>query len=185
MIIESPFKTASWLNNAHLQSIWPALISRGSGISRDRERVITLDGDFLDLDWCQSNQSQRETPLVIIMHGLAGSSRSAYVTGLQSALLSYGWRSVALNFRGCSGEPNHAVRGYYSGDTEDIDFVYRLLRLREPQTPVFVVGFSLGANILLKWLGEQGDSLDINGAAAVSVPFRLDHCADHMNTGFA
>ncbi len=185
MIIESPFKPASWLKNAHLQSVWPALVSRGSGIFRHRERVITPDNDFLDLDWCQADQCQPHNPLVIIMHGLAGSSSSAYVTGLQSSLQSLDWRSVAINFRGCSGEPNRTVRGYYSGDTDDIDFIYQLLRTREPRSPIFVVGFSLGANILLKWLGEQGSSLDIAAAAAVSVPFRLDYCADHMDTGFA
>ncbi len=159
-------------------------MSRGGGIARQRERILTPDNDFLDVDWCGLKLDPGNSPLVIIMHGLAGSSRSAYVTGLQQVLEKQGWRSVALNFRGCSGTPNRVVRGYHSGETADIHFLYQLLREREPQTPLFVVGYSLGGNVLLKWMGEQ-QALDLVGAVAVSVPFRLDLCANHMNQGLS
>ncbi|MEE9344304.1 MAG: hydrolase [Methylococcales bacterium] len=184
MIISSSFKPAWWLPHAHLQTLWPALVSRGNGIVRQRERIQTPDNDFLDVDWCGLELDSSNSPLVIIMHGLAGSSRSDYVTGLQEVLENQGWRSAALNFRGCSGTPNRAVRGYHSGETDDIHFLYQVLREREPQTPLFVVGYSLGGNVLLKWMGEQ-QTLDLVGAVAVSVPFRLDLCADHMNQGFS
>ncbi len=184
MIVTSSFKPAWWLPQAHLQTLWPAIASRGKRIIRQRERIHTPDNDFLDLDWCGLTLKPEDSPIVIIMHGLAGSSSSAYVTGLQEALQNQGVRSVALNFRGCSGAPNRAVRGYHSGETSDINFIYQRLRQREPDSPLFVVGYSLGGNVLLKWMGEQ-QSLDLAGAVAVSVPFRLDLCSDHMNQGFS
>ena len=180
MIIKSTFKPAWWLPHAHLQTLWSSFSQRGKGLQRRRERVQTADGDFLDLDWCGTGN----TPLVILLHGLSGSSASTYILGLQDAIDKQGWRSVALNFRGCSGTPNQIARSYHSGETEDIHFVYHLLRKREPSSPFMAVGYSLGGNVLLKWLGE-GRELDLLAAVAVSVPFRLDNCADRMRQGFS
>jgi predicted alpha/beta-fold hydrolase len=146
-----------------------------------RERLITPDHDFIDLDWCgEGNQ-----PLVILLHGLTGSSGSGYIKGLQRVLLAQGFRSVVLNFRGCSGEYNHSARCYHSGETGDIHFLYQTLRQREPDTPFAAAGFSLGGNVLLKWLGEQGDKLSLFAAAAVSVPLVLDVCATKLDHGFS
>ncbi len=180
MFTKSAFKSAWWLPHAHLQTLWPRNSSRGIGLQRRRERVQTADGDFLDLDWYGPNNG----PLVILLHGLSGSSASAYILGLQDAINKLGWRSVALNFRGCSGSPNQKARSYHSGETEDIHFLCQLLRKREPRTPLMAVGFSLGGNVLLKWLGE-GREIDLVGAVAVSVPFRLDNSADRMGQGFS
>jgi len=99
--------------------------------------------------------------------------------------LQQGFRSVALNFRGCSGELNHSARCYHSGETEDIHFLYQTLRQREPDTSFAVVGFSLGGNVLLKWLGEQGDQLTLFAAIAVSVPLVLSTCATKLDNGFS
>jgi uncharacterized protein len=182
MLVKSTFKPAWWLNNAHLQTLYPALMRKSpppSGLRR--ERLITPDNDFIDIDWYgEGNQ-----PLVILLHGLTGSSQSGYIKGLQRTLLIQGFRSVALNFRGCSGEYNYSARCYHSGETEDIHFLYQTLRHREPDTPFAVVGFSLGGNVLLKWLGEQGNKLTLFAAVAVSVPLVLSTCATKLDNGFS
>lgn len=176
------FKPAWWLSNRHLQTIYPALFRKvPDPPDYRRERLPTPDGDFIDVDFCGTGSQ----PLVLLVHGLTGSSRSGYIKGLQRALLKQGFRSAAMNFRGCSGSPNNKARSYHSGETEDIDLVYRILCSREPNTPMAAAGFSLGGNALLKWLGEQGDRLELFAAVAVSVPFLLGLCATKLDSGFA
>ena len=183
MIYNSLFKPSWWLNHSHLQTIYPSLCRKISAPSIVfRERLTTPDNDFIDIDWCGQNSS---SPLVILLHGLSGSSKSSYIKGLQQQLSKQGFRSVALNFRGCSGQANHLARCYHSGETEDIDFLYRLLRQREPNTKFAAVGFSLGGNVLLKWLGEQRDKIDLSAAVAVSVPLVLSLCANRLDQGFS
>jgi hypothetical protein len=182
MFIKSTFKPAWWLNNAHLQTLYPALMrTTPPPPGLRRERLITPDNDFIDIDWC----GEGDQPLIILLHGLTGSSRSGYIKGLQRTLLTQGFRSVALNFRGCSGEYNHSARCYHSGETEDIHFLYQTIRLREPDTLLAAVGFSLGGNVLLKWLGEQGNKLSLFAAIAVSVPLVLSACATKLDHGFS
>ncbi|WP_445367822.1 hydrolase [Methylomonas sp. BW4-1] len=180
--MHNAFRPAWWLNSPHLQTIYPAFLRRISppaGIRR--ERLDTSDGDFLDIDWVDNGGR----PLVILLHGLAGSSRSGYIKGLQHSLLAAGFASVALNFRGCSGEMNRMARCYHSGETEDIDFLYKTLRQRFPDRAMAAIGFSLGGNVLLKWLGEQGDKIGLSAAVAVSVPLLLNECADKLDRGFS
>lgn len=182
MLIKTTFKPAWWLNNAHLQTLYPALMRKTSSPpGLRRERLITPDNDFIDVDWCGAGIQ----PLIILLHGLTGSSQSGYIKGLQRTLLTQGFRSVALNFRGCSGEYNHSARCYHSGETEDIHFLYQTLRQREPDTPFAAVGFSLGGNVLLKWMGEQGSKLTLFAAVAVSVPLVLSICATKLDKGFS
>jgi predicted alpha/beta-fold hydrolase len=123
--------------------------------------------------------------LVLVLHGLTGSSNSHYVLGLQHALAVQGWASVALNWRGCSGEPNLLPRGYHSGVSEDLASVIAHLQAIRPLAPLFAVGYSLGGNVLLKYLGERGEQSGLQAAVAVSVPFRLDQCADRIGIGFS
>ncbi len=137
----------------------------------------------LDLDWAGPHDA--ETPLVLALHGLTGSSSSHYILGLQRALLERGWASVALNWRGCSGEPNRLPRGYHSGVSDDLAEVVAHLRARRPQAPLYAVGYSLGGNVLLKYLGETAGDCPLLGGVAVSVPFRLDECADRIGLGFS
>ncbi|OQW72955.1 MAG: hydrolase [Proteobacteria bacterium ST_bin11] len=180
--MHNAFRPVWWLNSPHLQTIYPAFLRRISppaGIRR--ERLETSDGDFLDIDWIDNGNQ----PLVILLHGLAGSSRSGYIQGLQHSLLAAGLASVALNFRGCSGEMNRMARCYHSGETEDIHFLYNILRQRFPNRTMAAIGFSLGGNVLLKWLGEQGDRLELSAAVAVSVPLLLNECADKLDRGFS
>ncbi len=174
------FRAAWWIRNPHLQTIVPAF-RRIDPPVRYRRTLHTPDGDFLDLDWSPGNRNE----LVILLHGLTGSSCSSYILGLQQALLQIGLRTVALNFRGCSGRPNDRANAYHSGETGDLDHVYRNIRRCEPETLIAVVGFSLGGNALLKWLGENGNKLDLFAAVAVSVPFELSKCADRMDRGFS
>jgi len=184
MLIQSQFKPAWWLNNPHLQTLYPALFRKPPAPVLKRERLITDDNDFIDIDFCEDEKNPQQA-LVILLHGLTGSSQSKYIKGLQQALLKQGLGSVALNFRGCSGEYNHSSRCYHSGETGDIDFLYRTLRAREPDIPMAAVGFSIGGNVLLKWLGEQGSHIDLFAATAVSVPLVLSTCADKLDNGFS
>lgn len=147
-----------------------------------RERVPTADGDFIDLDRLDGPPG---SPLVVVLHGLEGSTRSHYVTGLFRHVRAQGWRGVALNFRSCSGELNRQPRFYHSGDTGDLDAVVRLLIEREGDVRVGAVGISIGGNVLLKWLGELGADAprQVAAAVAISVPFDLARCARNLDRG--
>ena len=174
------FSPPWWLPGPHLQTLWQPLFRDRPVPSTYRERLVTPDEDFIDIDWFEPGP---DGPLVILLHGLSGSSKSPYIRGMQVALALKGFRTVALNFRGCSGEPNHTALGYHSGETSDLSFLLQQLRLREPQTPFLAIGYSLGGNVLLKWLGETGSGADIEAAVAVSVPLRLDLCATRLDQG--
>ena len=177
------FVPATGLANPHLQTLWGPLWRKLGDLPRTRERLWLADGDFLDLDW--HGPHQPDTPLVLVLHGLTGSSHSPYVKGLQQALQVHGWTSVAVNWRGCSGEPNLLARSYHSGASEDLAEAIRHLRAQRPLAPLYAVGYSLGGNVLLKYLGESGSASQLEAAVAVSVPFRLDQCADRIGMGFS
>jgi uncharacterized protein len=177
------FKPAWWLPGAHLQTLWASFLRAPVKLARTRERLWLADGDFIDLDWHGPHTA--EAPLVLLLHGLTGSSRSHYILGQQQALAAQGWASVALNWRGCSGEPNLLPRGYHSGVSEDLAAVIQHLQAVRPLAPLYAVGYSLGGNVLLKYLGESGVQSGLQAAVAVSVPFRLDHCADRIGLGFS
>ena len=147
-----------------------------------RERVPTPDGDFVDLDWLPGPQG---TPLLFVLHGLEGSARSHYVTGLFQLAAERGWRAVALNFRSCSGASNDRPRLYHSGDTADFDGIVRRLIGREPDVRIGAIGVSIGGNVLVKWLGEQGNDAppQLVAAVGISVPFDLALCAATLDRG--
>ena len=182
------FTPAWWCRGPHCQTLWQALLRQRPRPPLRRERLELPDGDFLDLDWGIATartapDAAPATPIVLILHGLEGSARSVYARGLLNALQACGWRAAVLHFRGCSGTPNRLARSYHSGETGDLDFVVRLLRARHPQAPLAAVGFSLGGNVLLKWLGEQGAGAPLAAAVAVSVPFQLDLAAARLTQG--
>ncbi|GAA4649396.1 hydrolase [Kistimonas scapharcae] len=179
---DASFKPAWWLPGPHLQTLWSPLLKRQPMPPRTREQLTLPDGDFINLDWCGHDQGQ---PLIILLHGLTGCSRSKYILGLQAALLAQGYQSVAMNFRGCGGEVNHHTKGYHSGISEDLDAVTTQLAARYPSRPLAAAGFSLGGNVLLKYLGEQRAATPLTCAVAVSVPFELSRSSERINLGFS
>jgi predicted alpha/beta-fold hydrolase len=148
------------------------------------ERWSTPDDDFLDLHRLDAPAG---VPRLLILHGLEGTVRSHYASGLLSEAQRRGWAADLLIFRSCGDEPNRALRLYHSGETADLDFVVRRLITDDPARPLFIAGVSLGGNVLLKWLGEQGDRApeQLRGAAAVSVPFDLARGSRHLDRGFS
>jgi predicted alpha/beta-fold hydrolase len=140
-----------------------------------RERWELADGDFLDLDWLRRGQSR----LAILSHGLEGSSAQGYIRGLASALELAGWDVLAWNFRGCSGEPNRLPRFYHSGETGDLRAM--ITRAAVDYERVALIGFSLGGNVTLKYLGEAPPHPAVNAAAVVSVPIDLAACARRLD----
>lgn len=177
-----PYKAPYWLAGGHAQTIYPLLIKTRVPAYR-RERWETPDGDFIDLDWVDGPSA---APLVVLFHGLEGSSASHYATSLMHSLRLQEWSGVVVHFRGCSGEPNRLPRAYHSGDTEEIDWILRRLRGSFPQRQLYAVGVSLGGNALLKWLGEQGIAAAsvITAAASVCAPLDLTACGHHLGRGF-
>lgn len=176
------FKPAWWLPGGHLQTLWSSFKRRKFSFKTARERLILPDEDFVDLDWVESNNSG---PIVIVMHGLEGSIKSSYVHGILNALKNMGFRAVLMNFRGCSGEHNHSSKAYHAGETNDFNFFVQTLHVRYPDTKLAAIGFSLGGNVLLKYLGEAQNNSLLSCAVAVSVPFLLNRSADRMQTGFS
>ncbi|MFO7641669.1 MAG: hydrolase [Candidatus Competibacteraceae bacterium] len=181
MIHPSAFRPAWWLSSPHAQTLWPVLCRRRPRPPLRRERLELPDGDFLDLDWTLGERG----PLVLVLHGLEGSSASHYALGLLATLVRQGWRGVVMHFRGCGGQPNRLARGYCAADTADIAYLVDWLREREPTAPLAAIGYSLGGNALLKWLGETGAAAPLHAAVAVSVPFLLDHTARRLRTGWS
>jgi uncharacterized protein len=179
------FRPAPGLANPHLQTLAGKILRPDRPVPFQRERIETPDGDFLDLDFAgwppTAPADQDPAPLVLVLHGLEGTSNRRYMTTAYRALLDAGLRPVALNFRGCSGEPNRAVRAYHSGETGDLLLVLEILRQRFGG-PLGLAGYSLGGNVVLKLLGEMGDQARdlVSAAVAVSVPFDLAAAADRL-----
>ena len=172
------YRPPLWLRSGHLQTILPTLFRQVDGVAYRRERLDLDDGDFLDLDWVGTAGGSR---VAVVAHGLEGSSDRAYVRGMARELARRGWTVCAWNLRGCSGEPNRLLRSYHSGATEDLDAVVGHV-LHLGAEAVAVVGFSLGGNLTLKWLGEQGEGIDprVVVGAGVSVPVDLASSSETM-----
>ncbi len=181
---DEDYRPAFWYRGRHLQTLWGPLLRRGRRPSLRRERLETPDGDFVDLDWLAAGPEG--APLVLILHGLEGSVRSHYAQGLLREAGRLGLRAAVLHFRSCSGEVNRLARLYHSGDTGDLEWVVEGLLKREPDLRLGLVGISLGGNVALKWLGEQGEAAPaaVVGAAAISTPFDLGACAAVLDRGF-
>jgi predicted alpha/beta-fold hydrolase len=159
-------------------TVFGPLFRRAPRVPLSRERWELPDGDFVDVD---RMAGPRKAPLFVALHGLEGDSSAHYICGLLAQARARGWRGVALNFRSCSGDMNRLVRSYHSGETGDLGEL--IARLRSEADRIAIAGCSLGGNVLVKWLGEQGDSAprEIKAAAALSVPFDLRACADTLD----
>ena len=176
-----PFEPPWWLTNPHAQTLWPFLFQKPLALKLTRERLELPDGDFIDLCWTDRTSDV----LIIIFHGLEGSVHSHYARGILPVIDNHGWQAVFMHFRGCSGEHNRLPRSYHSGDTGDIKFLVDILSRRHRDKRLFALGYSLGGNALLKFLGEAGDNAGISGAVAVSVPFDLANGAMRLEQGLS
>ena len=179
-----------WLPGGNLQTIWAALGARrrfGPAPSYRRERWATPDGDFVDLDWLEIGRlaTDDRRPLLVLFHGLEGSSRSHYAEAFADFARERGLSFVVPHFRGCSGELNPGPRAYHSGDHEEIGWILRRLRERH-QGPALVVGVSLGGNALLRWAGENGEQARrwADAVAAVCSPVDLAAGSRAIGIGF-
>jgi uncharacterized protein len=177
---QAPF----WLPNAHLQTIVPSLF-RKVPVTYHREKIATPDNDFLNLDWCFGSTSEfvasATQPLVILSHGLEGDTTRQYLAGMVRHLTQNGYHCLAWNYRGCGGEMNRQPRFYHSGETSDLSLVIRHA-LNKGHTQLYLMGFSLGGNVTLKYLGEQADNLHsaIKKAVVFSVPMDLGACSRNI-----
>lgn len=176
------FRAAWWCRSPHLQTLWPYLFRLGPRPAYRRERFELPDGDFIDLDWSGPRDAGAT---VVMLHGLEGSSSSHYIRALSDRLALSGIRGVVMHQRGCSGEPNRLARFYHAGETHDLRRVLEHLRSMLPDSRLYGAGYSLGGNMLLKWLGEAGAEAMLDAAVAVSVPFRLDIGAKRLEHGFS
>lgn len=184
MIVESLFQPAWWLRNPHAQTVYASLFRNIPMPEVREERLELPDGDFIDLVWRDQGLAT-DTPLVIILHGLGGGLSSPYIRAQLKQHHALGLRVVLMQFRGASAEPNRVLRSYHMGDTADLDYFLQVLSAREPHTHKYIVGFSLGGSILLKWLGEHPLQTGITAAVAVSVPFHPALTANRLNLGFS
>ena len=177
----------AWLPGGNLQTIWAALVARrtaGPGPDYRRERWHTPDGDFVDLDWSTA-PAPPGAPLLVLFHGLEGSSRSHYAEAFADIARERGVRFVVPHFRGCSGEINLGPRAYHSGDHEEVQWI--LARLRESHRgPLVAVGVSLGGNALMRWAGEAGHQATrlADAVAAVCSPIDLAAGGQAIGRGF-
>jgi predicted alpha/beta-fold hydrolase len=207
------YRAPLWLPGGHAQTLYAALAAPRPRIAYRRERWDTPDGDFIDVDWVvkPADDSRRfnltggkdytqrprsnedpifeimepaTVPLVVLFHGLEGSSRSHYALALMAAVRDAGWRGAVVHFRGCGGELNRLPRAYHSGDSAEVDWVLR--RLKRGNSLLLAVGVSLGGNALLKWLGETGVSAGevVDRAAAVSASVDLTAAGNALDHGF-
>ena len=182
------FAPAWFLPGPHFQTIWGRIARSRRLVSFRREVLTTPDGDELVLDHVDAPSA---SPVhFILLHGLEGSSYSVYMQGILGVIARHGHSATALNFRSCARDPrnitrmlpNRRRRFYHSGDTEDLDFVVRLLPARMPHQRLVAFGGSLGGNVLLKWLGEHPGQILVSAAATLSVPYDLGEGARLLDT---
>lgn len=171
-IITSTYKAPFFFRNGFISTVYSGLVRRIK-LKQERERIELSDNDFLDLDW--SHSKERTNKVIVTLHGLEGHGQRPYMTGPAKLFNENGVDAVCVNFRGCSGEPNLKYRSYHSGATEDlVDIVNHLIETKH-YTEIYFHGISLGANMILKYLGERDNvPVQIKGVVAVSVPCDLD-----------
>jgi len=179
VISQSSYNPPFGLGNGHIQTVFPTLFRKVPTIVSRRERIATIDGDFLDLDWIHDGISDK---LAILSHGLEGSSESVYIKGMAAALSRAGWDVLAWNFRGCGGEMNLRLQSYHSGSTQDLFQVIQHAANSDRYKNITLLGFSMGGNITLKLLGEKEFELPavVSAAITFSVATNLASCAAQL-----
>ena len=180
-LVQSPHYQAKGLfSQGDINTIFPALFRRVKGPDYQRGRLELADGDFLDLDKAMVGNSRQ---IILVLHGLEASSQAHYVRAMIKHFNRMGWDGVAMNFRGCSGEPNRLLRSYHSGETEDLRTVLLHLHEHLGYDEIILAGFSLGGNVLLKYLGEEAKSCPsyIKAGIAISAPVDITNCSQTLS----
>jgi predicted alpha/beta-fold hydrolase len=183
------YRAPWWLRGGNAQTIYSAKVARrytGAAPSWTRERWDTPDGDFIDVDWrTDVTPLQKDAPLLVLFHGLEGSSSSHYAQAFAAETQQRQWHMAIPHFRGCSGEMNWAPRAYHSGDFEEIGWILNRMR-KQHNGPMFAVGVSLGGNALMRWAGEMGHAAStvVDGVASVCSPIDLTASGNAIDSGF-
>ncbi|MBV7316287.1 hydrolase [Shewanella sp. NIFS-20-20] len=171
-----------WAKSPHIQTMLPLLAAPAS-LSLMRQRLELADGDFIDLDWL--NYDRRHQGVLLLLHGLEGNSQSHYIKRVLHQCQRLGRCAVVHHHRSCSGEPNRLARSYHSGDTYDLRHTLAHIRQQSRSTNLYACGYSLGGNMLAKYLGEAGRDSQITRAVVVSAPLHLAACAQRLQRGFS
>jgi predicted alpha/beta-fold hydrolase len=182
---KSGFQAAFGLANKHLQTIFSTLFVKQINLNYQIQKFTLSDGDFLKIYYSKTNIQTTNKSIVILFHGLAGNYESPYIKGATQALNMAGFDTALMHFRGCDGEQNLLARSYHSGETGDALEFIKSIKEQNTYKHIFCMGFSLGANMLLKLLGELKENSLIEAAIAVSPPFELDVCANEINKGIS
>ena len=180
------YRPAWWVPGPHLRTLWGRFTRRGLTTPTRAERWVTPDDDTLELRRFDPPDAG-SSPRVILLHGLEGGTHSHYVANFFAEAARRQWGMDLVLFRGCNGESNRARRFYHSGETSDVAFAIERILREHPDTPLALVGVSLGGNVLLKYLGERGDDVPnaVRAATAISVPFDLARGSRHISRGFS
>lgn len=179
------FIPATGLGNCHLQTLFPRIHRPTPWIETQVRWFETDDGDRLAVHTPKPLFDSVKHPLVLLLHGLEGSVSSSYIQGQMQQLLDSGFQVAVMHFRGCGGIPNRLPRAYHSGDSDDPRWLAKKLQQLYPHTPLLAVGYSLGGNVLLKWLAEDGEQSPLLAGVAVSAPMDLHACSRRINTGLS
>ncbi|TVZ26212.1 hypothetical protein JM83_1166 [Gillisia sp. Hel_I_86] len=182
-ILESTYNPPYIFRNYHISTIYAAKLRSVKAVPQTRERLQLEDGDFMDIDWsyassCSSNK------VLVVLHGLDGNAQRPYVLGLAHYFNHHGWDVAAINFRGCSGEINNLYRSYNAGASEDLNHVVTSILSIKKYESLAINGFSLGGNLLLKYLGE-GNNLpkELKAGVAISAPCDLHASLKKLDEG--
>ncbi|NNC77739.1 MAG: hydrolase [Woeseiaceae bacterium] len=186
-LLKSEFRPAWWLRHRHLQTIYPSFPWSYRHRPGLRREILDLpDGDATAVDWVvETDELPATSPLLVILHGLESSAQSAYARMLMQAAADQGWHCCVMHFRDCGDYSNRLPRRYHAGETNDVRFFLERLEDSEKYGPIAAAGFSLGGNVLLKYLGESSATTPLRAATAVCVPLNLHSSADALNIGFS
>ncbi len=173
-VVPSTYKAPLAFKNAHFNTIYAAKVRRVTGLQYERQRIDLSDGDFLDIDWSFSQTERKTAQVVLLFHGLEGHAKRPYMAGTTKILNANGYDCAAVNLRGCSGETNLKLRSYHSGATDDVSDVVDFIVKNTAYTTLYLCGFSLGGNLVLKYLGENRmRPAALKAGVAISTPVDL------------
>ena len=180
----SQFNPAWWLSNRHLQTLAPKLFRLSLSLTTLSERIELPDGDFVDLAWTEMPSTDEPKPIVVILHGLEGSKDSHYAKGMLDAIKRKGWIGVLMHFRGCSGTINRHAISYHGAYINDVAHLTDLLVCRYPDSPLAILGFSLGGNVLTQYLSKTPNN-PYKVASVICAPLDIESCSKRVNQGFS